>query len=269
MSRIVTVASQKGGVGKTTVALNLGYSIGRLGIRTLVVDLDPQNGLSITSNLRNHTRLGLIDYLKRRSGAGEVLAQARDGSMTALGMGDVAPEEIRDLEAAAWNGSLAAALRELGEGFDHMLIDAPAGVGALVNAALSASDGVILVVTCCPIALQSLASFLRLVQHVSSGDGSRLALDGILLSMVDRSIAAQEKVLAELMEQIPTGLLFREAVPFDARFQSACLEAIPAVMLPGAEGLARIFLDLAVELRQRELARARPAPLTDGTSRLF
>lgn len=269
MNRIITIASQKGGVGKTTSALNLGYSMGRFGGRTLVVDLDPQNGMSIASNLRNYTRLGLIDYLKRRSVAEEVLAEARDGSMTALGMGDVAPEDIRELEASAWDGSLAAALRELGRGYQHVFIDAPAGVGGLVNAALRASDGVILVLTCCPIALQSLPSFLRLVQHVASGDNPSLVLDGILLSMVDRTIAAQDKVYAELMEQVPPDTLFREVVPFDAKVQSACLEAVPAVMLPGGEELARIFLDITIELRQRELARARPVATADGPPRLF
>lgn len=269
MNRIVTIASHKGGVGKTTAALNLGYSMGRFGGRTLVVDLDPQNGMSIASNLRNYTRLGVIDFLKRRSVAAEVLAEARDGSMTALGMGDVGPEDMRGLEAAAWDGSLVAALRELGQGFQHVFIDAPAGVGGLVNAALRASDGVILVVTCCPIALQSLPSFLRLVQHVSGGDNPGLVLDGILLSMVDRTIAAQDKVYAELIGQVPPETLFRELVPFDAKFQAACLDAVPAVMLPGGEELARIFLDITIELRQRELARMRPAATADGPPRLF
>lgn len=269
MNRIITIASQKGGVGKTTTALNLGYSMGRFGGRTLVVDLDPQNGMSIASNLRNYTRLGLIDFMKRRSVAEEILAEARDGSMTALGMGDVAPEDIRELEAAAWDGSLAAALRELGRGFQHVLIDAPAGVGGLVNAALRASDGVILVMTCCPIALQSMPGFLQLVRHVSSGDNPSLVLDGILLSMVDRSIPAQDKVYGDLVAQVPPGALFRSTIPFDAKFQAACLEAVPAVMLPGGEDLARAYMDITIELRQRELARWRPDPTADGPPRLF
>lgn len=269
MNRIITIASQKGGVGKTTTALNLGYSMGRFGGRTLVVDLDPQNGMSIASNLRNYTRLGFIDYLKRRSAAEEVLAEARDGSMTALGMGDVAPEDIRELEAAAWDGSLSAALRHLGRGFQHVLIDAPAGIGGLVNAALRASDGVILVVTCCPIVLQSMPAFLKLVRHIASTDNPSLALDGILLSMVDRSIPAQDKVYGDLMAQAPPDAMFRSSIPFDAKFQAACLDAVPAVMLPGGEAFARIFMDITIELRQRELARWRPDPMADGPPRLF
>jgi chromosome partitioning protein len=268
-SRIITIASQKGGVGKTTTALNLGHSLGRFGGRTLVVDLDPQNGMSIASNLRNYTKLGLMDYLKQRCAAEEVLAEARDGSMTALGMGDVAPEDIRALEASAWDGSLGLALRELSKGFQHVLIDASAGVGSLVNAPLRVSDGVILVVTCCPIALQSLPSFLRLIQYVASTENPGLTLDGVLLSMVDRSIPAQDKVYGELMEQLPPESVFQTVIPFDARFQGACLDAAPAVMVPGGEGIARIFLDLTIELRQRELARLRPAETADGPPRLF
>ncbi|MCC6353606.1 MAG: ParA family protein [Verrucomicrobiae bacterium] len=269
MNRIITIASQKGGVGKTTTALNLGYSMGRFGGRTLVVDLDPQNGMAIASNLRNYTRLGLVDYMKRRSVAEEILAEARDGSMTALGMGDVAPEDIRQLEAAAWDGSLVAALRELGKGYHHVLIDAPAGIGGLVNAALRASDGVVLVASCCPIVLQSMPAFLKLVQHIAAGENPALVLDGILLSMVDRSIPAQERVYGELVAQVPEGALFRSVIPFDAKFQAACLEAVPAVLLPGGEELARIFLDITVELRERELARARSVMASDGPPRLF
>lgn len=269
MNRIVTIASQKGGVGKTTVSLNLGYSLGRFGGSTLVLDLDPQNGLGVASNLRNHTRLGFIDYLRQRCAADQVLAEARDGSMTVVGMGDVAPEDIRALETLGWDGSLGKALRELGRNFHHVLIDAPAGIGSLVNAALRASDGVIVVVNCCPLALQSLSSFLRLIQHIGETSKTGLSLDGVLISMVDRSIAAQDKVYGELMAQLPPEAVFQTIIPYDAKFQGACLEAAPAAMLPGGEEIARTFLDLTIELRQRELARMRAAEASDVPQRLF
>ena len=253
MKRVLTIASHKGGVGKTTTALNLAYSLGRIVGQVLLVDLDPQSGLAHATNLRRRTSRGLIDFLKRQATAAEVRATTRDGVLTLVGTGEVAPADVGLLERAAVDGSLRTAVEELAEGFRYVVIDAPAGVGAVVRGILEGSDGTILVINCRAITVRAIPTFLALVQDVAGGANPGLRLEGVLISTFDARSSSEAGLLEEVRATLPSDLLFRTVLPHDEAVEEASLRSIPIALHRGGEAMARLYLDLALELREREL----------------
>jgi len=253
MKRVLTIASHKGGVGKTTTALNLAYSLGRIVGQVLLVDLDPQSGLAHATNLRRRTSRGLIDFLKREATAAEVRATTRDGVLTLVGTGEVAPADVGLLERAAVDGSLRTAVEELAEGFRYVVIDAPAGVGAVVRGILEGSDGTILVINCRAITVRAIPTFLALVQDVAGGANPGLRLEGVLISTFDARSSSEAGLLEEVRATLPSDLLFRTVLPHDEAVEEASLRSIPIALHRGGEAMARLYLDLALELREREL----------------
>ncbi len=254
MKRVLTIASQKGGVGKTTTALNLAYSLGRIVGQVLLVDLDPQSGLAHATNLRRRTQRGLVDVLKRSAGAADVRARTKDGVLTMVGTGEVAPQDVGLLERAALDGSLRGAIDELSEGYRYVVIDAPAGVGAVVRGILGGSQGTILVVNCRAITVRSMPAFLALVRDVAGGQNPDLRLEGVLISMYDARSNAETGLLDGIRATLPSDLLFRTVIPADEVMEDASLRCLPIALHRGGEELARLYLDLALELRERELA---------------
>lgn len=253
MKRILTIASHKGGVGKTTTALNLAYSLGRVVGQVLLVDLDPQSGLAHATNLRRRTRRGLIDFLKGEAPASEVRATTRDGVLTIVGAGEIAPRDVGLLERAAVDGSLRAAVDRLSEGYRYVVIDAPAGVGAVVRGILEGCDGTILVINCRAITVRAIPTFLALVQDVAAGANPGLRLEGVLISTFDGRSKSEAGLLEELRATLPSDLLFRTILPHDEVVEEASLRSIPIALHRGGEAMARLYLDLALELREREL----------------
>jgi len=268
MSHTLTIGSQKGGVGKTTTALNLAFSMGRMGMKTLLIDLDPQSGTSIAVNLRNFTDKGLIDVIVEECGVDDILAEASDGSMTVAGIGHVTPDRMPYFEEAAWNEKLETILGELSSRYHYTVIDAPAGLGGVVQSALHASEGALLITNCSAIALKSIHTFLQTVDHVASNGNPDLQLEGVLLSMVDPRSGTEQKIFEEIRSLLPEGTLMNTVIPYDEVFEESTLEAVPAVLMPGAEEMGRLYFDLAMELKDRE--RGQPREKTDDRpQRLF
>ncbi len=254
MKRVLTIASHKGGVGKTTTALNLAYSLGRVVGQVLLVDLDPQSALAHATNLHKRTRKGLVDVLKREASPGDVRATTRDGVLTIVGTGEVGPRDVGLIERAAVDGSLKTAVEEISEGYRYVVIDAPAGIGAVVRGILEGSQGTILVVNCRAITMRAIPSFLALVQDVAATSNPDLRLEGVLISMFDDRSATERELLDQMRATLPSDLLFRTAMPLDEAVEEASLRCLPIALHRGGEEMARRYLDLALELRERELA---------------
>ncbi len=253
MGKIITVASQKGGVGKTTTALNLAFGLSRLGGRTLIIDSDPQGGIAIASNLKKKTDRGLIDILKNECAPQDVVMYTRDGTLAVVGVGVLDPLDVVKLENEARRGNLGALVRALAEGFDYAIVDAPAGVGGIVTSMLGASDSVILAVHPRNLSLKTLPSFLKALKWTKRNFNPGLRLEGILLTMFDARNAAEAKALEEIKNVFPEEIFFKTAIPLDGRFEEASLRAVPVSMLPGGQEAARYYLDLTLELKEREL----------------
>lgn len=255
MGRVILVGSQKGGVGKTTTALNLGYSLSRLGSHVIVVDADPQGSLGIASNLSRKTTTGFAQVLSGECLLGEALTRSRDESLAMLGSGVNEADHAMVIEDAARDGRLGAEMRRLAEASHYVLVDAPAGVGSLVRALLEAADGVLIPVRCQNLYLKSLPAFLRLVQRVKESRNPSLEIDGAVVTLRDERSASETALYSEFVGGAPEALFFKTVIRHDEIFEKASQKAVPVAMLPGAAAAARAYLDLAFEYREREAER--------------
>ena len=254
MAKIICVASQKGGVGKTTTALNLGYTLSRVGSRVLLVDGDPQAGMTLATSLRARTEHGLIDVLRGDLSPVEVVVKTRDESLSVAGIGELEPEDVFLLENEQQRERMADVIRELALGYDFVFVDAPAGVGGLVATWLSVADSVMLVVTPRLLSLTSLPPFLSLLLWIQEHRNPGLSLEGVLITMHDDGNASENEIIAELRKAFPAGSVFRATIPEDENFELASERSLPVALLPGGAALARPYLELAVDLKSRELA---------------
>jgi len=252
MAKVITIASQKGGVGKTTTALNLGFSLSRIGARVLLVDGDPQGGMTIATNLKKRTELGLVNLLKDNLAAKEIVMVTKDGALAVTGIGKMDPEDVFLLEDWSRNGALGKAVTAMSAGFDYVIIDSPARVGSLVTSMLGVSDGVILVVVCKALSLKTIPSFLSLTKWVRGNTNPALKLDGVVVTMMDVASPTQAGLMAELKESLPEEVFFKTVIPYDEAFEIASVRSVPVSMLQGSQQAAKMYMDLAFEVKERE-----------------
>jgi chromosome partitioning protein len=253
MGKIITIASQKGGVGKTTAVLNMGYSLSRLGKKVLMVDADPQGGLGISTNLKKRTSQGLVSVLRGKVSIKNVIIPSRDKTMSVIGSGVTLAEDTIFLEQSARSGLLGKVLRLVEKGYDYILVDAPTGIGIIAAALLSVSTSVIIPVSCKTLSATTIASFLRLVHRVRKKDNTSLRFNGVFFNMFDAAKETERHVFQEMTGAFPATVFFKTVIPIDERFETAAMKSIPAGMLPDGQDAGRSYLDLAMEFKDREL----------------
>ena len=187
--RIMTVANQKGGVGKTTTAVNLAASLSQHGIRVLVIDLDPQGNASTALDVDHHVgRESVYNSLVEERPLSEVIAAVPDmpGLYCAPATIDLAGAEIELVPMVAREGRLSRAIDQLDKSnLDYVLIDCPPSLGLLTVNALVAAEEVLIPIQCEYYALEGLEQLLRTVELVRGHLNAKLRISTILLTMYD------------------------------------------------------------------------------------
>ncbi len=269
MNKIIVIASHKGGVGKTTTVLNLGFSLSQLGQKVLIIDSDPQGGIAIASNLKKRTTLGVINLLKNNARRKDVLIPTRDKTMSVVGMGAVDPEDVLLLEKEALRGNLGRAVQSLAKGYDYIIVDSPAGMGGLATALLTVSQGVIIPINCRSIVVKTIPGFLKLVNRVRDEFNPSLRIEGMLINMYNSNNPSETEIYNEMMEQFPPAVFFNTLIPYDERVEQASIKAIPVGLLPEASNIARAYIDLATEFKIREIQENRGGVVDEYAEGLF
>ncbi len=248
MKNVIAVVSQKGGVGKTTVSLNLAVAFAEKGKRVLLVDVDPQGGVGL-SLARGDTALGgLAELIAGAATLEQALLTTRLPNLSLLPRGRLDPIDVPLFEhALAAPQRFGALLAPLRTRFDLLVIDTPAGLGLPTRAALAAADFALVPVQSEPMGLRSLQQALRVIEHVRARENPRLALLGILLTMVELRREASREV-AESMWSGFDGVL-DTMLPRAEVFLSASEQGLPLGFLAGPTSPeARRFELLAAEL---------------------
>jgi chromosome partitioning protein len=244
--RVYALANQKGGVGKTTTAINLAACLAEAGERTLVVDLDPQaNATSGLGQRANGTSsLDLLDGIplaqltKRTRFSGLDLVASRPE------LAGAAVELARRPDGERY---LADALAGVAEGYAFVFVDCPPSLGPLTVNALAAADRVLVPVQAEYYALEGLSQLVGSVELVRSRLNPRLALGGVLLTMVDRRTRLAADVVAEVRRHFGE-LVFRTAVPRSVRVAEAPSYGLPVTAYDRHSAGADAYWKVAMEL---------------------
>ena len=250
---VIAIASQKGGVGKTTISLNLGLALARAGNRTLIMELDAQGSLGLSLGLADRARAGIAEILTGSEALESVLVRTRDPQLQVLCVGRVDPTTVSGFEdALARSGSIASILARVEAEFDIVVIDCPAGLGKVTTRALESASHVMSPLQAEPLALRSVGQILALIDRIRAEKNPRLQLLGIVLSMFDRQTPASLEVAETLWTKFPGGIIVDTIIPRDHTFLEASLRGSPLqLMAKRPPPLARLFDQRASDVLDR------------------
>jgi chromosome partitioning protein len=251
--RILAIANQKGGVGKTTTAINLSTALAAVGRRVVLIDLDPQGNAT--------TSLG-VDRNAAHPGSYEVLIEgaALSGAIveTSVPRLSVVPAsldlsgaelELVDLENREYR--LQEAFRDAPQDVDYVVIDCPPALGLLTLNALVAADGVLVPLQCEYLALEGLSQLVRTVERVHNGFNPRLSIQGIVLTMFD-SRNNLSALVAEDVRSYFGDVVYNTVIPRNVRVSEAPSHGKPVLLYDfGCPG-SQAYIHLAGEVLRRE-----------------
>lgn len=250
MGQIYTLVNQKGGVGKTTTAINLGAYLAHFGQRVLIVDLDPQANATSCLGVDKHGERGsTYDAILSSTPANSLVLYNERLKLSLLPSSPaLAGAEVELVDQPERETLLQQALTPLAERYDYVLIDCPPSLGLLtVNGLMAARDGVIIPVQCEYLALEGLGQLTQTLQLIRSGLFPELKVRGVVLTMFDGRTRLSTDVVAEVNRHFPEQA-FRTVVPRSIRLAEAPSYGLPvSVYAPGSSG-AEAYENLAREV---------------------
>jgi chromosome partitioning protein len=248
-ARVIAIVNQKGGVGKSTTAVNLGASLAVLGRRVLIVDIDPQGNTTTGVGIDKKTvERDVYNVLLRDASIAEVARPTDIENLKVVPATlNLAGAEIELVAALQRENRLRAALAHVRGDYDDVLIDCPPSLGLLTINALTASDEVIIPVQAEYYALEGLSQLVAIVRRIKDGLNPELIIRGVLITMFDGRTKLAMEVLEEVNRYFPERV-FRTQIPRNIRLSEAPSYGKPAVLFDVKSRGAQAYLSLAKEI---------------------
>ena len=252
MAIVLSVANQKGGVGKTTTSVNLAASLAQMKRRVLLIDLDPQGNATMGSGINKHDlEVSVYDVLVDDADAAEMIVQAEAAGFDLLGANtDLTGAELDLANREKREYRLREALGSLQQRYDYVIIDCPPALGLLTINGLVAADSVIIPMQCEYYALEGLSALMGTIERIKASLNPGLMVEGLVRTMYDPRNSLSREVSLQLIEHFGDKV-YRTVVPRNVRLAEAPSYGVPIIFYDRQSRGARAYLALAGEVVKR------------------
>lgn len=252
MGKIIAIANQKGGVGKTTTAVNLAASLGVLEKKVLLVDADPQaNSTSALGFDPDNVTTGTYQVIEHEVKAGEITVKTKNPNVDLIpAQIDLVAVEIELVDKEQREQMLRRAIQDVRSQYDYVLIDCAPSLGLITLNALTAADSVIIPIQCEYFALEGLGKLLNTIKSVQNIHNTELDIEGLLLTMYDSRLRLSNQVVDEVKTHF-NAMVFNTIIQRNIRLSEAPSYGESIIMYDASSKGADNYLNLARELLEK------------------